>query len=118
MITKQKLKPGDLVYRVIMTSWDENDWSLCSVKVKSASDRQITLERPFPFLGGTRFKPGALGTTFFAERTDAFARFAKQQREEIASANRKIIAASKALAWVRQQCPSVVDLDEVGHGKK
>lgn len=103
------LKPGDLVYRVILTTFDENDYSLVHVAVKSASDRKIILERTFPFCEGVRFEPSALGRVFHATRDEAFKAFYREQARVSASAGRKMLEAQKARAWARQQCPAITE---------
>lgn len=108
------IRPQDLrgafVHRVL-DGIDSDEPRVYSVKVKSASDRQITLERGFPFrVSGTRFKPDALGRLFFATPDAAIRHYAALQREQIASANRKIIAAVKALAWTRAKIATAVTL--------
>ena len=105
-----KLKPGDSVWRVMDDP--EGGWYLTSVKVKSASDRQIALVRPFPFFGRTRFPPSSLGIVFHMTEEAAIAHFVKQAEAQIAAANRKIIEASKAMAWARSTLVHLEALDD------
>ncbi len=102
------LKPGDKVY-VVLQNLDDDSWAIIGREVLRATDRQISLRTPFPSMFGIRFKPHALGLIFHASERDAVKRFVKNQREVIASANRKIITATKALHWARSRFSDIED---------
>jgi hypothetical protein len=103
---KTKLKPGDKVYCVIeYEPYDDKEppWEMGTVDVMTATDRRITLARNFRGMSRTRFEPSALGRVFFATPEEALAKFVKEQQEMIALANRKVINASRGLAWARSK---------------
>lgn len=106
---------GEVVYRVVGDVGTETDeWIVYGVKVKTASDRRIELERPFPGLGGTRFQPSALGRTFHVTKTEAAQDFVRRWRQEINFSKNKIKRATQGLAWAHKNYPSVdVELHEI-----
>jgi hypothetical protein len=97
-----KLKPGDLLYKVIETlnGPDEDyTWEVYSVKIKTISDRLVALARPFPGATGVRFKPNVIGWIYFVTPEEAIQRHVKESRDLIAKADRQIATATRAIEW-------------------
>lgn len=108
---KTKLKPGDLVYRVVSYDLPTNEphtWRVETATVVTASDRQITLSGASKIkLSGQRFKPNALGVLFFIVEEQAVTHFLSLQRKQVESAERAIDEAIRAMAWVRSLYPDL-----------
>jgi hypothetical protein len=105
------LKPGDKAYVVVEYDSPDDDsihtWRVVELTIKAASERQITFEPLGRALTGSsfgfrrRFTPSMLGIMFHRTRESAVIHFVHRQRNVIASANRAIIEAARAMAWVR-----------------
>lgn len=102
------LKAGDLVYRVVevdppLEKRELHTWKAACVVVGRASDRQVKLKTPLPGLGGTVYKPDALGRLFFETPLQAIQFFLIARRLEIESLDRRRKEAERAIAWATSQ---------------
>ncbi len=95
-----KLKPGSLVYQVVNDI--EEELRVVCVKVKTASDRRIELERPFPFKMRKRFEASALGRVFHLSPLEAIEHFAVKMRLEVDRADHARRSAEQSLSWAYQ----------------
>ena len=102
------LKAGSLVYRVgeVDPPPDKREphtWKAACVAVERASARQVKLKTPFAGLGGTVYKPDALGRLFFETPLQAIQFFLTARRLEIESIDRRRKEAERAIAWATSQ---------------